>query len=168
MQVIVDPTLPSYFLLKTTAQSSLREHRCMIAPKENLSICLFSMFCKFSDEQDALGWKRVVKVTSARQRINSPIISMLSHLRYDIFILRSKTPDSTMDRFPSNLSAYNYKILTTRLTFQRFQAGMVDALNAEIALGTVSTVQDAVQWLGYTYLFVRMRMNPFIYGEILI
>jgi len=45
---------------------------------------------------------------------------------------------------------------------------MVDALNAEIALGTVSTVQDAVQWLGYTYLFVRMRMNPFIYGEILI
>ncbi|CAA7259895.1 unnamed protein product [Cyclocybe aegerita] len=46
----------------------------------------------------------------------------------------------------------------------QFQAGMIDSLNAEIALGTVSTTRDAVQWLGYTYLFVRMRMNPFVYG----
>ncbi|KAF8974332.1 Sec63-domain-containing protein [Flammula alnicola] len=46
----------------------------------------------------------------------------------------------------------------------QFQAGLMDALNAEIALGTVANVRDAVQWLGYTYLFVRMRMNPFIYG----
>ena len=41
---------------------------------------------------------------------------------------------------------------------------MIDALNAEISLGTVSNVNDAVQWLGYTYLFVRMRKNPFVYG----
>lgn len=41
---------------------------------------------------------------------------------------------------------------------------MVDSLNAEISLGTVSNVRDAIQWLGYTYLFVRMRMNPFAYG----
>ncbi|EAU84905.2 activating signal cointegrator 1 complex subunit 3 [Coprinopsis cinerea okayama7 len=46
----------------------------------------------------------------------------------------------------------------------RFQGGMIDALNAEISLGTVATCDDAVQWLGYTYLFVRMRKNPFIYG----
>ena len=31
-------------------------------------------------------------------------------------------------------------------------------------MGTVSNTHDAVQWLGYTYLFVRMRMNPFFYG----
>lgn len=43
---------------------------------------------------------------------------------------------------------------------------MADSLNAEIALGTVSNTRDAVQWLGYTYLFVRMRMNPFVYGEL--
>ena len=43
---------------------------------------------------------------------------------------------------------------------------MADSLNAEIALGTVSNARDAVQWLGYTYLFVRMRMNPFVYGEL--
>jgi antiviral helicase SLH1 len=42
---------------------------------------------------------------------------------------------------------------------------MVDSLNAEIALGTITSVQDAIQWLGYTYLFVRMRREPFIYGN---
>lgn len=41
---------------------------------------------------------------------------------------------------------------------------MIDSLNAEVALGTVANVHDAVQWLGYTYLFVRMRKNPFTYG----
>ncbi|KAL0582025.1 putative steryl acetyl hydrolase mug81 [Marasmius crinis-equi] len=46
----------------------------------------------------------------------------------------------------------------------QFQRGMYDALNAEISLGTVSNASDAVQWLGYTYLFVRMRKNPFFYG----
>jgi len=46
----------------------------------------------------------------------------------------------------------------------RFIPGMVDSLNAEIALGTITSVQDAIQWLGYTYLFVRMRREPFIYG----
>ena len=42
---------------------------------------------------------------------------------------------------------------------------MVDSLNAEISLGNVSNVRDGIQWLGYTYLFVRMRMNPFAYGQ---
>jgi antiviral helicase SLH1 len=41
---------------------------------------------------------------------------------------------------------------------------MNDALNAEISLGTVSSVNDAVKWLGYTYLFVRARKNPMAYG----
>lgn len=41
---------------------------------------------------------------------------------------------------------------------------MIESLNAEISLGTVMNVPDAVEWLGYTYLFVRMKKNPFIYG----
>jgi antiviral helicase SLH1 len=41
---------------------------------------------------------------------------------------------------------------------------LVDNLNAEISLGTVATMQEAVKWLSYTYLFVRMRKNPLIYG----
>ena len=39
-------------------------------------------------------------------------------------------------------------------------------MNAEIALGTVATVGDAVRWLGYTYLFARMQKNPWLYGEL--
>ncbi|KAJ7129808.1 Sec63-domain-containing protein [Mycena epipterygia] len=46
----------------------------------------------------------------------------------------------------------------------QFQGGMVDSLNAEVSLGTVANTRDGVRWLGYTYLFVRMRKNPFIYG----
>ncbi|KAF9008935.1 Sec63 Brl domain-containing protein [Cyathus striatus] len=46
----------------------------------------------------------------------------------------------------------------------QFLKGMIDSLNAEISLGTVANIRDAVDWLGYTYLYVRMRKNPFIYG----
>jgi len=37
-------------------------------------------------------------------------------------------------------------------------------LNAEIALGTVTTVDEGVQWLGYSYLYVRWKKNPLAYG----
>jgi antiviral helicase SLH1 len=40
----------------------------------------------------------------------------------------------------------------------------VDNLNAEISLGTVTSVAEGVTWLGYSYLFVRMRRNPQNYG----
>lgn len=46
----------------------------------------------------------------------------------------------------------------------RFSAKLVDNLNAEISLGTVTTVSEAVQWLGYSYLFVRMQKSPLMYG----
>lgn len=46
----------------------------------------------------------------------------------------------------------------------RFSRKLVDNLNAEISLGTVTSVADAVQWLGYSYLFVRMRRNPAAYA----
>lgn len=34
----------------------------------------------------------------------------------------------------------------------------------QIVLGTISNVDEAVQWLSYTYLFVRMRLNHLAYG----
>lgn len=46
----------------------------------------------------------------------------------------------------------------------QFEKHMVDNLNAEISLGTVANIQEAVKWLSYTYLFVRMRKNPLQYG----
>lgn len=46
----------------------------------------------------------------------------------------------------------------------RFSAKLVDNLNAEISLGTVTNVDEAVSWLGYTYMMVRMRKSPQSYG----
>ena len=45
-----------------------------------------------------------------------------------------------------------------------FRAMLVDNLNAELVLGSVSNVKEAASWLGYTYLAVRMRQNPLAYG----
>ncbi|KAK5127281.1 hypothetical protein LTR08_004459 [Meristemomyces frigidus] len=46
----------------------------------------------------------------------------------------------------------------------QFSKKMVDNLNAEISLGTVTSVPEAITWLGYSYLFVRMQRNPIAYG----
>ncbi|XP_016649160.1 PREDICTED: DExH-box ATP-dependent RNA helicase DExH14-like [Prunus mume] len=40
----------------------------------------------------------------------------------------------------------------------------VESLRKEVALGTVTNVKEACEWLGYTYLFIRMRLNPLVYG----
>jgi antiviral helicase SLH1 len=56
--------------------------------------------------------------------------------------------------------------MTTDVLFWRFIGGMIDAMNAEISLGTVATIDDAVRWLGYTYLFVRMKRTPLMYGKL--
>lgn len=41
---------------------------------------------------------------------------------------------------------------------------LADQLNAEIVLGTVMNIAEAVNWLGYTYLYIRMLRNPSLYG----
>ena len=46
----------------------------------------------------------------------------------------------------------------------KFSRKLVDNLNAEIALGTVTSIPEAAQWLGYSYLFVRMQRSPLTYG----
>lgn len=47
----------------------------------------------------------------------------------------------------------------------QYVATIADNLNAEIVLGTVTSVQEAATWLGYTYLYVRMLMNPGVSPE---
>ena len=37
----------------------------------------------------------------------------------------------------------------------QFTTGLIDNLNAEIALGTVTNIEEAVKWLSYTFLHVR-------------
>lgn len=46
----------------------------------------------------------------------------------------------------------------------RFIEHIVDNLNAEISLGTVTNIDEAVTWLSYSYLYVRMKKNPMVYG----
>ncbi|KAL7747290.1 putative steryl acetyl hydrolase mug81 [Sorochytrium milnesiophthora] len=62
------------------------------------------------------------------------------------------------------LSHYVSAVTQQQPIESQFARGLVDNLNAEVSLGTVTTVDEAMQWLGYTYLNVRMKKNPMHYG----
>ncbi|KAI8816428.1 Sec63 Brl domain-containing protein [Fimicolochytrium jonesii] len=60
---------------------------------------------------------------------------------------------------------YYLSLLNQQLPIEsQFIKKMADNLNAEIVLGTIRNRDDAVQWLGYTYLYVRMLRNGPLYG----
>lgn len=65
------------------------------------------------------------------------------------------------------LSHYVDAITSQHPIESRFKSGLIDALNAEIALGSVNSISDGVSWLSYTYLFTRMRRNPLAYGMLI-
>lgn len=67
---------------------------------------------------------------------------------------------TTLDKLPHYLRA----VTEQQPIESKFSTKLVDNLNAEIALGTVTSIPDAVQWIGYSYLFVRMRKSPLTYG----
>ena len=72
------------------------------------------------------------------------IITMHEHLGKYLSLLTSSIPiESTLGASASKLA---------------------DHLNAEIVSGTVSSIGEGVRWLGYTYLSVRMPLNPLVYG----
>lgn len=62
------------------------------------------------------------------------------------------------------LSHYVDAVTSQHPIESKFKTGLYDALNAEVALGSVSSINDGVAWLSYTYLFTRMRRNPLAYG----
>lgn len=62
------------------------------------------------------------------------------------------------------LSHYIEAITSAHPIESAFLRGIVDALNAEVALGSVSSLDDGVSWLGFTYLFTRLRKAPLVYG----
>ncbi|KAK1926565.1 putative Pre-mRNA splicing factor [Papiliotrema laurentii] len=60
---------------------------------------------------------------------------------------------------------YYTSLLNQQLPIEsQFVSRMVDNLNAEIVLGTVRNRDEGVQWLGYTYLYVRMVGSPALYN----
>jgi len=59
---------------------------------------------------------------------------------------------------------YYLSLLNQQLPIEsQFVSKLVDNLNAEVVLGNVKTRDDAVDWLGYTYLFIRMLGSPALY-----
>ncbi|EGY18790.1 hypothetical protein VD0002_g2862 [Verticillium dahliae] len=67
---------------------------------------------------------------------------------------------TTLDRLPHYLTA----VTEQQPIESKFSSKLVDNLNAEISLGTVTSIPEAVQWIGYSYLFVRMQRSPMTYG----
>ena len=67
---------------------------------------------------------------------------------------------TTQDKLSHYLSA----VTEQRPIESKFSSKLVDNLNAEVALGTVTSIAEAAQWIGYSYLFVRMKKSPETYG----
>ncbi|KAJ0170074.1 hypothetical protein K1T71_014680 [Dendrolimus kikuchii] len=60
---------------------------------------------------------------------------------------------------------YYLSLLNQQLPIESQLVGKLpDMLNAEIVLGSIQSVRDAVTWLGYTYLYIRMLRQPALYG----
>ncbi|KAG5458149.1 MAG: P-loop containing nucleoside triphosphate hydrolase protein, partial [Olpidium bornovanus] len=60
---------------------------------------------------------------------------------------------------------YYLSLLNTQLPIEsQFISRLADNLNAETVLGSIRGRDEAVQWLGYTYLYVRMLRNGPLYG----
>ncbi|GAB9469573.1 Activating signal cointegrator 1 complex subunit 3 [Globisporangium polare] len=67
---------------------------------------------------------------------------------------------TTQDQLPHYL-----RLLTTGIPMESaLIKALPDHLNAEIVSGTVSNLDEACEWLSYTYLYVRMKKNPLAYG----
>ncbi|EDV19743.1 uncharacterized protein TRIADDRAFT_51100 [Trichoplax adhaerens] len=60
---------------------------------------------------------------------------------------------------------YYLSLLNQQLPIEsQFITKLPDSLNAEIVLGTVKNAKEAANWLGYTYLYIRMLRNPVLYS----
>ncbi|KAG9238534.1 Sec63 Brl domain-containing protein [Amylocarpus encephaloides] len=60
---------------------------------------------------------------------------------------------------------YYLSLLNQQLPIEsQFVSKLVDNLNAEVVLGNVRTRDEGVEWLGYTYLFIRMLRSPGLYS----
>ncbi|KAL9092972.1 MAG: hypothetical protein Q9159_000596 [Coniocarpon cinnabarinum] len=60
---------------------------------------------------------------------------------------------------------YYMSLMNQQLPIEsQFVSKLADNLNAEVVLGNIRTRDEGVEWLGYTYLFVRMLRSPGLYS----
>eukprot|EP00985_Skeletonema_marinoi_P014942 scaffold7635_cov131-Skeletonema_marinoi.AAC.12 len=62
------------------------------------------------------------------------------------------------------MARYLDKLVKATPIESNFIKQLADHLNAEVVCGTVSNINEAIEWIRYTYLFVRMCKNPLAYG----
>jgi pre-mRNA-splicing helicase BRR2 len=71
---------------------------------------------------------------------------------------------ATIITSPDDLHYY-LSVLNQQLPIEsQMMKRVVDMLNAEITLGHVESIEEGVQWLQRSYLYVRMRQVPEVYG----
>ena len=59
---------------------------------------------------------------------------------------------------------YYLSLINQQLPIEsQFVSRLADNMNAEIVLNTIKTRDDGVDWLGYTYLYIRMLRSPMLY-----
>ncbi|CCG83995.1 protein of unknown function [Taphrina deformans PYCC 5710] len=59
---------------------------------------------------------------------------------------------------------YYLSLINQQLPIEsQFVSRLADNMNAEIALNTIKSRDDGVDWLGYTYLYIRMLHSPILY-----
>ncbi|KAH0790580.1 U5 small nuclear ribonucleoprotein [Histomonas meleagridis] len=60
---------------------------------------------------------------------------------------------------------YYISVLSQQMPIEsHFLRDVSSHLNAEVSLGTITNLNDAAEWIGYTYLFIRMLKSPKLYG----
>ncbi|KAJ6172280.1 Helicase C-terminal [Penicillium chermesinum] len=60
---------------------------------------------------------------------------------------------------------YYLSLLNQQLPIEsQLVSKLADSMNAEIVLGNIRNRDDGVEWLGYTYLYVRMLRSPGLYS----
>lgn len=67
---------------------------------------------------------------------------------------------TTHDKLAHYLNLLNHQLPIESTFIQSLE----NHLNAEIISGTVTNMTEAIAWLSYTYLYVRMLRNPMAYG----
>lgn len=60
---------------------------------------------------------------------------------------------------------YYLSVLNSNLPVEsKMMSRLVDFLNAEVAAGSVSSIEDGADWLQYSYMHIRMLKSPHLYG----
>ena len=72
--------------------------------------------------------------------------------------------DATLITTHDAMARYLDKLVRATPIESNFIKGLADHMNAEVVGGTVTNIREAIEWIRYTYLHVRMCKNPLAYG----